>query len=201
MFDSGISSKVLIDGIKSEADIAPDIDDGYYIGWLSSLEQLLYSEVICEQKEGIIEVDDSVLIDGTVSLEGFNADAEADVRFEDIIAVFLGDKQLKKTTLTSGILFDDCYYKDKNGLHIKSTSLSGNVRVIYRVRPAIKSSISDGNVMLPFEFLDLARSYIRSEAYKIANEDELCGKWTAEYNVLLETFRAWIVAKSPQFGI
>ena len=51
MFDSGTTAKELIEAIQNEADIAPDIPEDSYIQWLNSVEQLLYSEVIKEQKK------------------------------------------------------------------------------------------------------------------------------------------------------
>ena len=51
MFDSGIKPSDLIEELKGEIDIAIDIPNSTYVDILNSVEQLLYSEVIKEQKE------------------------------------------------------------------------------------------------------------------------------------------------------
>ena len=84
--------------------------------------------------------------------------------------------------------------------------MTGSVRVIYFVRPALKTVnssdvVGSGNVMLPVEFIDLAKSKLRADAYKIANEDNLAAKWMNDYNVLLETFKEWMDRKRPHFGV
>ena len=61
MFDSGISVKDLVDELKNtEVDIALDIPDKTYAEWLNALQQLLYSEIIKEQRK--ITLDITVLI-------------------------------------------------------------------------------------------------------------------------------------------
>ena len=51
------------------------------------------------------------------------------------------------------------------------------------------------------EFIDLAKAKLRAEAYKVANEDNLAAKWINDYNVLVETFKAWVEEKRATFGI
>ena len=76
------------------------------------------------------------------------------------------------------------------------------IELIYFIRPALKSAEgkNTGNVMLPAEFLELAKAKMRADAYKIANEDAIAAKWMNDYNVLLETFKAWVQGKAPNFG-
>ena len=50
MFDSGISAADLIADIITEADVAYPITNRSYVGWLTALEQLIYSEIIKEQR-------------------------------------------------------------------------------------------------------------------------------------------------------
>lgn len=202
MFDSNITVASFISDIKSEADIAPDITDTKYISWINALEQVLYSDIIREQRKVDIEVLDSEgEYIGKVPIgKGEN---EADVRFEDIISVFKGETQLIKTSLLSGGIFDDCWFNNGGVLWVNTTfeNVNNTITVYYHIRPAEKS-VGDGKkIMLPAEFMDLMYSYVRAEAYKYANEDALSAKWQAEYNARLEIFKAWVDARRPSFGM
>lgn len=200
MFDSGIKAADLIEEIKDEADIAIPIPDTNYITWLNALEQLLYTEFI--QEQGKIETDnisDSVIRINTLTVpSGENA-----VRFEDIYAVYADETQLIKSTAASGVIFKDAYYKTGNDIGINLIKNPSKLTIVYFVKPELKTktNISAKNVMLPLEFIELAKSKLRGEAYKLANEDGIAAKWINDYNVLLETFKAWLTDKRPEFGI
>jgi hypothetical protein len=129
--------------------------------------------------------------------------SEAVVRFEDIHAVYADDTQLMKSTLASGVIFPDTYFKDDNKLGLHFTKIPKNITLIYRVRPALKTpdTISTTNVRVPVEFIDLVKAKLRGEAYKLANEGELAAMWLNDYNVLLETFKAWVSEKQSEFGM
>lgn len=203
MFDSNIKAKDLIAQIADEADVAYPISNKNYIQWLNALEQLLYTEII--QEQGKIELadgfDSRIAIDTLTVPEGENA-----VKFEDIHAMYADNTQLIKSTVASGVIFPDTYYKIHNdiGLNLKNTPKK--LKIIYFVRPVLKTvdandNISEENVMLPVEFIDLAKARLRGEAYKIANEDSLAAKWINDYNVLLETFKNWLSGKQSEFGL
>lgn len=199
MFDSNIKVKDMIELIKDEADIAISIPDGSYILWLNALEQLLYSEIIKEQ--GAITLDS---VSKSVSMDELDVpDGEDAVRFEDIHAVYADETQLIKSTAASGTIFADTYYKLQNKLCFNLKLHSAKLKIVYIVRPALKTSdnIKSAHVMLPVEFIDLAKAKLRGEAYKLANEDSLAAKWLNDYNVLLETFKVWLSEKSPKFGM
>ena len=205
MFDSGISAKSLIDELKNtEIDIALDIPDSTYVVWLNALQQLLYTEVIKEQKKKIL---DASIYQNPIRLSALEAEGENTPRFEDIHAIYAKfDKkivQLKKSTLTSGTIFNDTYYKENDHLGYKTREEPSTLTILYFVRPALIPPTPNGNekVMIPVEFIDLVKAKLRGEAYKLANEDNLAAKWLNDYNVLLDTFRAWIADKSPNFGI
>mgnify|MGYP003292979713 CR=1 FL=1 len=305
MFNSGITAKDLIDELKTEVDIALDIPNSSYVSWLNSVEQLLYSEIIKEQREKYVSDANDILNEfgvevrratsfmypgtsdfvyrtkyepkNTINVYTYpavgsgvikarlygspyyvdvaNADEYCPIdligvsklfpnfeevkegdeiswtfcndsveryvevfveetihtdtpidkpRFEDIYAIYTdNDTQLIKTTLTSGrIIFSNAYYKDGDKVGVSANS-NGGYRVIYNVRPALKTvaDIANQYVMLPLEFIDLVKAKLRGEAYKLANEDGLAAKWINDYNVLLENFKAWIAAKAPEFGM
>lgn len=202
MFDSKITVASFIKDIKSEADIAPDITDTKYISWINALEQVLYSDIIREQRKVEIAVLNS---EGEYikKVEIEKGNNEADVRFEDIISVFKGDTQLIKTSLLSGGIFNDSWFNNGGVLWVNTTfeNINNTITVFYHVRPAEKSGAVGENIMLPAEFMDLMYSYVRAEAYKYANEDALSAKWQAEYNARLEIFKAWVDARRPSFGM
>lgn len=197
MFDSSITVNSIISELRNEVDVAAEIPDTAYIMWLNSMEQLLYSEIIKEQNEHIIEnpVQCEIEVDSIEPKDG-----EAAVRFEDIYTIYADDVQLMKSTLVSGVIFSGCFYKLGNNIGYKTEKAPQRLRIIYFVRPALKVS-GEENVSLPAEFIDLAKSKLRGEAYKLANEDGIAAKWLNDYNVLLENFKAWISARMPSFGM
>lgn len=205
MFNSGISAKTLVEELKStEVDIALEIPDSTYIQWLNSLQQLLYTEVIKEQKK--VEFTppfENNLID--ISSVTVAAD-ENKPRFEDVYAVYADDVQLIKSTVTSGVIFRNTFFRITDQLAFNTEKTPDTVTIVYIVKPALITTTSDGNindanVMVPIEFIDLVKAKLRGEAYKLANEDDIAAKWLNDYNILLETFKAWITEKSPNFGI
>ena len=201
MFDSGIKVNELVDElINTEVDIALDIPKSTYVSWLNSLQQLIYSEIIKEQKKKTIATSNSRIM----FLDILPEEDESGIRFEDIHTVYTkSGVQLIKSTLTSGNIFPNTYYKENNGIGFHTTDESGELTIIYFVRPALidASAIGDAKVMLPIEFIDLAKSKLRGEAYKLANEDNLAAKWINDYNVLLETFKAWITSRASSLGM
>lgn len=196
MFNSGKSVAELITELRDEVDIALEIPTSTYLVWLNSVEQLCYSEIIKEQREVKVENPSTPisLRDLTIS------EAEAPIRFEDIHAVYADDVQLAKTTLSSGQIFPDTFYKQGDEMGLNLPYMTKELKVIYFVRPKIKNT-EEGNVMMPIEFIDLVKAKMRAEAYKLVNEDALAGKWINDYNVLLETFKVWCNNKASQFGV
>ena len=199
MFNSGIKVTDLIEQINSEADIALDIPNKSYVQWLNSLQQLLYTEIIKEQKKVVLEPPfDSSLIEMSDLAES----GEGKPRFEDIHAVYSGETQLIKSTVASGYIFPYTYYKISDKLGFRADA-NKPLTIIYFVKPELinPEDIGGSVVMLPIEFIDLVKAKLRGEAYKLANEDALAAKWLNDYNIHLETFKAWIASKAPSFGL
>ena len=200
LFDSEVSAKELIALLKDEVDIAYPIPNASYVSWLNSLEQLLYAYVIREQGEIIIDHSETGVDLSKLSVPT----EERALSFDRIHAVYADDVQLMKTTVASGHIFSDCYYMKNNRLQL--CTQKSPIRIVYYVVPALKEcsssdEVEGGNVMLPVAFLELAKAKLRSEAYKVANEDELAAKWANEYNVLLEDFKACMAEHAAQFGL
>ena len=203
MFDSGISVKNLVSELIDEVDIALQIPNATYVQWINSLQQVLYTEIIKEQRKTVIEPPfGSPLSLSLIAVES----NENRPRFEDIYTIYAGDVQLIKSTPTSGVIFSNTFYKDNNKIGYNTEKTPTKMTVVYIIKPALVTvtdddEINDANVMVPVEFIDLVKAKLRGEAYKLANEGELAAMWLNDYNVLLETFKAWIADKSPNFGM
>ena len=203
MFDSGITVKNLVDELISEVDIALQIPNRTYVLWLNALQQVLYTEIIKEQRKITLHSPSESPID--ISFIHTESDIN-EPRFEDIYTIYADGVQLIKSTLTSGVIFPNTFYKDNNNIGFHTEAKTAELTIIYIVKPALvtvdeNDEISDANVMVPVEFIDLVKAKLRGEAYKLANEDVLAGKWLNDYNILLETFKAWIAGKASNFGM
>ena len=203
MFDSGISAKELIESVKSEVDVALPIPNASYVMWLNSLEQMLYSSIIQEQNR--ITVNNPT--GGTIVLSDLAIeDDEAAVRFDDIYTVYADSVQLVKTNVTSGHIFPNCYYKVNNNMAFNTDNKPLSLDIVYFIKPALKTvndsdEVQGGNVMLPIEFIEIAKSKLRAEAYMIENEYTPAVNWINNYNILIENFKQWLLERAAQFGM
>ena len=198
MFDSGIWASSLINDLKSEVDVAYEIPDNTYMTWLNSLEQLLYSEFIREQGKILVANPgkDKINISSLIVPAG-----ESPVRFEDIYTIYADGVQLIKSTLTSGVIFPNTYYKVGVDVGYHTDDVVSEMTIIYFVRPEIKKDTVSANVMIPYEFIELVKAKLRGEAFKLCNEDAVAAKWLSDYNALLESFRQWLDLKRAGFGM
>ena len=204
MYDSGISVKSLVEELKNtEVDIALEIPNATYVTWLNSLQQILYTEVIKEQKKKAFN---ARVTNNSIDISSIVETGENTPRFEDIHAVYADKTQLIKSTVASGVIFPDTFYKQNDNVGYNTKFAPAEITIVYYVKPALvtvteNDEINDANIMIPIEFIDLVKAKLRGEAYKLANEDAIAAKWLNDYNVLLETFKAWIAEKSPNFGM
>ena len=194
MFDSGITAESLVEEIISEVDAAPDIPPETYYEWLDEAEQLLYSEIIHEQAKASAAGSSPVTL---ASLKQKDADTP---RFEDICAVYADKKQLARVSMESGETFPDTYWKEEDALCFRAEPKPGRIRVYYYVRPERKSQDPTNTVKLPPEWVQIIRAKLRGEAYMLVNEDSAAAKWIDLYNVLLEQFKQYMSARSPEIG-
>lgn len=227
MYDSEITVKELIDEVKSEADIAPDIPDTAWLQWYNELIQLCYGEIIHDRvavtcrELGSTSGDTALDRYGLryyqpdpASMLGMKNDY---IRFDDIATVYYGSEELMKTTVPTGILFERMWFDVTNQLsahrfeqdpadNICIIAIKGKelepLTAIVNVRPGIVTTgiWTITNVILPIEFVGMVKAKLRGEAYKLANEDNLAAKWLADYNNQIETFRYWCETKRARFG-
>ena len=170
--------------------------------WLNSLQWLLYSAIIKEQNDLIItEPQEDVIQLASLDV----SDNEAPIPFEDIYAVYADTTQLIKTSITSGFVFPDCFYKKGDNLAVKMQKTPNFIKLIYHIKPKLikvneNNEIQDGNVMIPIEFIELVKSKLRGEAYSLENQYGPASNWLNNYNILLENFKQWLSDKAQQFG-
>lgn len=151
-------------------------------------------------------------------------EGEDTIRFEDVVLVYFNGVELIRTSPASVRIFGNAYAKaigdalltvsvdDKTyNAHPVSTYTENipsdpyYVNIVYHRRPEVVrvtgNTFSEGNVRLPREFIDLAKCKVRGDVYMVANEDALAAKWNNEYNAMLESFKMWVAAHEPNFGI
>lgn len=201
MYDSAISCAAMLTAVKSEADISTTIPVASYVMWINTVEQLLYTEYIREQRSVILaDAESPVAMQLIVPETG-----EKQPLYDDIFKVYADEKELQKMTLTAAKRFSrNAYWCEEGKLCYRCYyGMPDELRIIYFVRPALKTesgSTVSGNIMLPVEFADIIYTRIRGEIYKIANEDALSAKWITEYNTLLENFKVWLSRKAAEYG-
>ncbi len=194
MYDCGITAKAFTQTVQSEADISLAIPEASWLRWINTVEQFLYSEVLKEFVKAEIPYTGDVF---PVSEIGEN------VTFDDIISVYGDDVELDRAGVISGISVSDrpMYWTDYAGkLHLHTGDTTPAViTVVYRLRPSLKVT-GDEHINIPVEWLDMLAARMRGEAYKIANEDGLAGKWLNDYNMQLETFKIWAAGRNERYG-
>lgn len=215
MFDSGIAAKNMIEDLKNEIDAALPIPNSDYVLWLNELEQLVYTEIIKEEHYHVFEnlTASENLPTFTFELSDIATDSniQNSVLFGDICGIYNNDIQLIRVNNEhERVKFKYSYWYDNNSdkvcIYIPNKNRrSTKTFVYYYIRPALKKvdgsdNISDGNVMLPIEFVSLAKAKLRAEAYKVVNEGGYAANWLSEYNYGLENFKLWIENKKNSFG-
>lgn len=202
MYDSGIKCSDYIDSVIAETDISAVIPTASWYRWLSVVEQFLYSEVINECLFADIEYSD--ITDDKITLSSLTVPSGcAAVTYDDVVSVFADGRELERSGAKGMTDFSDkdLYYTDYSGvLILNPTETPYEIRIIYRLKPLAKAQNSTANVMIPIEFIDMAGARMRGEAYKIANEDGLAGKWLADYNTQLESFKIWAQKRNERYG-
>lgn len=206
LYDSAVTTADFILGLRDELDIASIIPDSAFIRWLNTVEQTVYTELIREMRSVHLTVD---YVDGDTPSFSLSdivpSNGEDPVIFDDILKVYVDGIELDRVSLISGTTFDNLgmYYVDGGRVMVKTLVPASEVTVIHVVRPA-KKAVENGElpretVKLPAEWLEIAASRLRGEAYKLANDDNLAAKWLNDYNLYLEQFKVWL-KKNKVYG-
>ncbi len=199
MYSCNITAKELIEQVKSEADISLSITDESWTRWINVVEQTVYTELLREYEswQGDYESD-------TFSLNKIIPPSGCAVpEYDDVVRVFCDKYELERSGLNSTTVFYDknLYSTDYAGNIILNCNFTPNViKIVYKIRPVLKAVNSTDLIRLPVEWIDMMAAKMRGEAYKIANEDGLAGKWLADYNTQLESFKIWAAERNKRFG-
>lgn len=200
MYHSGVTVGELIVEMQEEVDIAGVVPASAYYRWISSLEALLYSDVLLFDRQASLAA-----VDGFLDLSLLTVgEGERTVLFDDVRKVYLDGEELTRSGRVGAYQFDEeksIYYPDENGIRVSVYGEGGDETydVIWRVIPAPKTGDGD-EVMLPMEWLDMVMARLRGEAYKVANDDEQAAKWLGDYNTQLTSFREWAAVRGQRYG-
>lgn len=199
MFDSGYRADELIKDIESESNMAQSVSAAAYCSWINNFEQLIYSDIICEEREATKEFSEEIPLCSLC----FDAAFEDIIRPEDIYKVYIYENGLytelektKPSRILSGLQSAYSYYTDAFSIKLfPGKQKPESVKIIYFARPVPKTVAAGkviGNIALPAEFLEMLKCRLRGEKYRLIGEDELCAKWINEYNRYIEDFKQYI---------
>lgn len=189
LFNSGVSAAKFIDQMKGEIESYGEMENWRYIEWINILEQLIYSEIVCyESSCELSPAENDINYCDLRPPEGV-----APPRFSDIFAVRADDLMLSHGRDVDSDMVYGTYFDRGGRLAVNVKGVPKKVRVYFRARPRpLTGNMPEKReIHVPLEFIDLFRSRIRGEYYKLVNEDALCAKWISEYNTILENFKEW----------
>lgn len=191
MYDCGITAKAFIETVQGEADISAIIPEASWLRWINTVEQFLYAEILAEYVRVEIPYAEKIPL----------ASIGEGVTYDDIISVYGDDVELDRAGVIAGTAVErPMYWTDYEGnVILRPVDVPSKVFVVYRLRPAIKKTGAE-TIRIPVEWLDLLAARMRGEAYKVANEDGLAGKWMNDYNMQLESFKIWAAKRNERYG-
>lgn len=206
MFDSGYPAETMIREVENETNLAFPVSRESYIAWINLCEQLLYSDIICEERTSELPFSDEIDVHG-LSFCAYDEDAP---RESDIHGIFFtdgtGQRECEHVTERDGL--NGCHARyayafsgDGKIRFFVPDGTAGRLTFIRYARPVPKRAMGEkviGVIALPGEFSELMRCKLRAEKYRLMNEDLMCAKWANEYNYHLENFKAFIQARKSQ---
>jgi hypothetical protein len=190
IYASSYTGASLVEAVKTELEVIPLPGDGAFTRWLSSLEQLAWSEVIRMKRVAHV-----ILEGGSINLDGIAVPSDEDaVCAADVCAVYADGAQAMHGTAEESFLFSPetsvWHREGEKKIAISGVREGAEAVVVYFVRPQRRASLSAA-IALPDEFIELAASRLKGEAYRAANEGVLAAKWLSDYNQRLEAFQNW----------
>ena len=202
MYNSGITASELINSVRGEADISPELPDSFLYRIINTSEQFIYTEILKEYVSETIAYAD--ITNDKLDLSVINVPTgAANVVYDDVVRVFADSEEIERAGAGGVFQFPEkqLYYTKYDGnISFSLNSYPNEITVIYRLRPILKSEANDGIIAIPPEFTELIAARLRGESYKVANEDGLAAKWLSDYNTQLESFKIWAAARNERYG-
>lgn len=200
MYDSKVSVAEVVRMLESEVDIQSAIDYNSCARWITSLEQLIYTDIVKDYRSTEVLLQGDVLcIDQIFVEEGYNKPT-----FDEIVKVYDEIDELVRCGPIAAHQFSEdkpIYWNEGETVHAKILRDGvDHLLVIFKARPEIKMDESADTVKVPYEWLEMVLSKVRGEAYKIAGDDAQAAKWLNDYNTQLESFKAWCNERQKWFG-
>ncbi len=202
MYHSGMTVSNVLDIVAGEVDIVGRIDASSYCRWISSLEGLIYADILSEERVAEVKADQNGVI--PLSLLPVGTGERIPI-FDDILKVYRCGDELTRVGLAAFCQFGEdkaLYYKNNDGelaVSVYGQGQGDTYLVLWRAIPTVKQN--DGEeILLPYEWLDLLLAKLRGEAYKIANDDAQAAKWLGDYNTQMESFRLWAAERRKRYG-
>ena len=201
MYHSGFFASDIIETVRSETNDNSSVSEVYFCNWINGVEQLLYSDVIKEQRFCEISFKDRIEF-GELPIEAACEDVP---RFDDIKHIYGITADGKKVefeyataeSVFRGVQRDNSYYFNGHTIHISAKGYDKLI-VLWVARPCPKRVMGGkilGSIMLPPEFIEMVYCKLRTEKYRLTNDDALCAKWAEEYNYHLLNFKNFIEAR------
>lgn len=198
LFDSGVSVSLFVDQMQNELSPFREAEDWRYREWINTLEQLIYSEIV--RYESFSELD--FPYDFSINYTEFlPPEGIAPVRAGDIFAVSADGVFLSHGRDCDSDMARGTYFDRAGRLRLNIPQLPKKVTVYFNARPRLitEADIGSRNICVPPEFIDLFRSRVRGEFYKLVDEDGLSAKWISEYNAVLEDFKQWCQSREELY--
>lgn len=202
MYNSSYTAREVLEILRGDVDISLDISDAQILMWLTSIEQMLYAEIICEQRFTRIPYDGAIVKYAILNRGAGETIPEA----RDIVAVFADQSELQRVSGGVGaILHGDrgAWYDTGEEMQLKFPVAPREILVAHAVRPErfSEETASGATVHVPAEFVPMILARLRGEMYKLCNEDNLAAKWLMDYNTEIENFKIWAARHGRKYGV
>lgn len=203
MYKSGMTARQVFDIVEHEADISVPIADSMCALWMNASIQMLYSEIVREERNTVLSFPSSRSV--SYSYLSVGAD-EAAVEARDIVGVYGDGRELERISGGIGAILNTkrpSWYDAGSEMNLLLPFTPENIRIAHVVRPALITAeqAETQEVCVPPEFVPMLLSRLRGEIYKVYNEDALAAKWLADYNAELETFKVWAAQHGEVYGM